>query len=93
MIREGHRGRQDDCLPEFCYTTPLSEQVVNPEMIVPGKDGEPVCRKGSVVDRKSFEKMKDEYYQLRGWDIKTGLPTIQRPKELGLDFTRNIFTA
>ena len=91
MIREGHRGRLDDSLPDFCYDIPLQEQVVNPEMLVPGKDGEPISRKGSVVDREAFEQMKDEYYQLRRWDVKTGLPTVQQLRELGLDFVvRNL---
>jgi aldehyde:ferredoxin oxidoreductase len=86
MLREGHRGRQDDILPDFCYSVPLKEQTVNPEMLVPGKGGEPVSRKGSMLDREAFEQMKNEYYRLRKWDIKTGLPDIQRLKELGLDF-------
>jgi aldehyde:ferredoxin oxidoreductase len=84
MIREGHRGRQDDSLPDFCYDIPLQEQVVNPEMLVPAKNGEPISRKGSVVDREAFEQMKDEYYRLREWDVQTGLPPIERLKDFGL---------
>ncbi|MCP4613097.1 MAG: hypothetical protein GY845_30760, partial [Planctomycetes bacterium] len=30
---------------------------------------------GSQVDRQEFERMKDEYYQIRGWDERTGLQT------------------
>lgn len=40
--------------------------------------------KGEVLDRKKFESMKDEYYRLKGWDVKTGIPTRQKLKELGL---------
>jgi aldehyde:ferredoxin oxidoreductase len=29
--------------------------------------------------------MKDEYYQLRGWDVATGLQTKSKLEELGLD--------
>ena len=32
--------------------------------------------KGQVVDRESFEAMKNEYYQIQGWDTKTGKPLI-----------------
>lgn len=53
-------------------------------MILPGKDGEVVSLKGRVVNRNAFEKMKDEYYQLRGWDIATGLQTTATLKNLGL---------
>jgi aldehyde:ferredoxin oxidoreductase len=40
--------------------------------------------KGKVVDRQKFEKMKDEYYELRGYDVKTGIPTRKTLEELGL---------
>ena len=28
--------------------------------------------------------MKDEYYELRGWDVKTGLQTRRQLEKLGL---------
>jgi aldehyde:ferredoxin oxidoreductase len=37
-----------------------------------------------VVDREQFEKMKDEYYQLRQWDVTTGLQTKSQLDDLGL---------
>jgi len=40
--------------------------------------------KGIYVDRKAFEKAKDEYYTLRGWDVKTGAPTRETLTALGL---------
>jgi len=36
--------------------------------------------KGQVVDRGSFESMKDEYYQIQGWDRKTGMPSLDVKK-------------
>jgi aldehyde:ferredoxin oxidoreductase len=51
---------------------------------VPGKGGEVVSRKGAVVDRNEFERMKDEYYQLRGWDVATGLQTREALDKVGL---------
>jgi aldehyde:ferredoxin oxidoreductase len=53
-------------------------------LILPGKDGEVVSLKGRVVDREAFEKMKDEYYQLRRWDVATGLQTRAQMEEVGL---------
>jgi hypothetical protein len=29
--------------------------------------------------------MKSEYYELRGWGIQSGLPKLDRLKELGLE--------
>ncbi|MBW2143847.1 MAG: hypothetical protein JRG75_05560 [Deltaproteobacteria bacterium] len=84
LLREGHRARQDDHLPEEWYTKPLESHAADPECLVPGKDGKPVSRLGAVVDRQEFERMRDEYYQLRGWDVATGLQTRQKLEDLEL---------
>jgi aldehyde:ferredoxin oxidoreductase len=60
--------RKDDALHDFYFTKPVIE---GPQ-------------KGKTLDRKKFEKMKDEYYQLRGWDVATGVPSRKRLQELGL---------
>ena len=75
MTREGHRGREHDNLPGYCFTEPLQYDHLNPDCLVPGRDGEVISRKGAVLDRAEFETMKDEYYRLRGWDAATGLQT------------------
>ena len=38
-----------------------------------------------VIDRDAFEEMKDEYYELRGWDVKTGLQTKANLESLDLE--------
>lgn len=73
LTREGRKGREQDCLEEFNFTEPLKWDFGNPNCLVPGKNGETFSRKGMVVDRDQFEKMKDEYYGIRGWDVQTGL--------------------
>ncbi|MEW6039912.1 MAG: aldehyde ferredoxin oxidoreductase family protein [Elusimicrobiota bacterium] len=46
------------------------------------KEGAPEgIPKGQVVE---LDAMLDEYYRWRGWDIKTGIPTEDKLKELGL---------
>ncbi len=84
LAREGHTGRESDILPEPCYTTPLESDVRNPECLVPGEEGEVLSKKGATVDREKFEKLKDEYYELRGWDMATGLQTMGTLQEIGL---------
>ncbi len=37
-----------------------------------------------MLDREKFEGMKDEYYEKRGWDKATGIPTREKLEELGL---------
>lgn len=40
--------------------------------------------KGERIDPEKFSQLLDEYYALRGWDQKTGIPTRKRLEELGL---------
>ena len=84
LVREGHRGRDFDSLHDRCFSEPLQSDFINPDCLVPGKDGEVISRKGAVIDRNEFEKMKDEYYGLRRWDVSTGLQTRASLEELGL---------
>ncbi len=68
-IREGF-SRKDDTLPERYFTEPTPV-------------GFPVA-KGKKIDRRKFERMLDEYYELHGWD-KNGNPKQETLKKLGLD--------
>ncbi len=70
--------------PENCYTEPIEFEYANVDLLVPGKNGEIISRKGKVLNREKFEKMKDEFYELRGWDIKTGFQTKAKLRKLEL---------
>ena len=61
--------REDDALPQRLMKDPL-----------PGGAAE-----GMVVDKADLEKMKDAYYDFRGWDNSTGIPTAEKLAELGLE--------
>ncbi|MEE9612311.1 MAG: aldehyde ferredoxin oxidoreductase family protein [Desulfatiglandales bacterium] len=67
--REGS-SRKDDTLPDryFDEPTPLGLEAV----------------RGRVIDRKKFEHMLDEYYEIHGWDME-GNPTPETLNRLGLD--------
>ncbi len=86
LTREGLGGRKSDNLPELFYSQPLQDDHFNPGCLAPGKDGEPVSRQGQVVDKGEFERMKDEYYGLRGWDVDSGLQKRSKLEELGLGY-------
>ncbi|MBT3311953.1 MAG: hypothetical protein HN379_08160 [Desulfobacteraceae bacterium] len=89
LAREGHNGRSHDILDEYNFTAPLKGDYGNPDAIVPGKGGKPFARKGMVVDRDEFEKMKDEYYEIRGWDVATGLQKKECLEKLDLGDVAN----
>ncbi len=38
-----------------------------------------------LIELEDMEKMKDAYYQFRGWDLSNGYPAQQKLIELGLD--------
>jgi aldehyde:ferredoxin oxidoreductase len=60
--------RRDDTLPNRFYTEPLPEGPA----------------RGMVLSKETVDRVLDEYYELRGWDTNSGLPTEQRFAELGL---------
>lgn len=60
--------REHDTLPKRFLTEPIP-------------DGP---SKGMVITEETLEKMKDEYYTLRGWDKATGIPAPERLLRLDL---------
>jgi aldehyde:ferredoxin oxidoreductase len=42
--------------------------------------------KGQRLSHDELDSMLDNYYELRGWDKDTGIPTATKLKELGLDY-------
>ncbi len=89
LLTQGWEGRQGDGIMEYFFSEPLKrgEIFFNPDAIMPGPGGELVSRLDLPLDRKSFEKMKDEYYQLRGWDVGSGLLTQAKLRDLDLGDT------
>jgi aldehyde:ferredoxin oxidoreductase len=63
-------GRADDTFPERLMTEPLK------------------CggSKGHFISQDDLKVMLDEYYTVRGWDLKTGIPTRGKLVELGLGY-------
>jgi len=62
-------SREDDVLPERLMSQPIP---VGPA-------------EGMVNDRETLELMKDAYYDFRGWDSATGIPTREKLMELDLE--------
>jgi len=42
--------------------------------------------KGLNLPRRVLKEMVEDYYKIRGWDLKTGIPTSRKLRELGLDY-------
>ena len=61
--------READTLPKRLMEDPLPEGPAE----------------GMVIDKDTLEMLKDAYYEMRGWDKKTGKPTAEKLAELGLE--------
>jgi len=48
---------------------------------------------GTCLDKELFDRLLDEYYQLRGWDLSRGWPTRAKLLELGLADVADRFSA
>jgi len=68
--------RKDDRLPRRFYRESISE---GPSV-------------GAKLNRNQINSMLDRYYELRGWDAKTGCPTSEKLHMLGLDQIINEIT-
>ncbi|MFC1950124.1 aldehyde ferredoxin oxidoreductase family protein [Chloroflexota bacterium] len=66
--------RENDTLPERIFKTASPGGVL----------------KGDKLDRQKFDKMVDEYYQLRGWD-EDGVPKEETFKKFGLSSELKVF--
>ena len=84
LIREGWKALEDDYPPEYNFTDPLRESILNPKMIVPGEGEEILSFEGSVLDREKYENMRQEFYEIRGWDPKTGLQKLETLERLDM---------
>ena len=93
LARQGWGGREGDTLLDFFFQEPLDWLFFDPECIAPGRGGEQISKKGAILSKEAFEKVKGEYYTLRGWDEETGLQTKSKLHELNMmDIARDLKT-
>jgi aldehyde:ferredoxin oxidoreductase len=62
-------GREQDVLPGRLMSDPL-----------PSGPAE-----GMVIYQETMEVMKDAYYAARGWDTRSGIPSVEKLRELALE--------
>jgi aldehyde:ferredoxin oxidoreductase len=84
LLREGRRPKVDDVPEEFNFVDPVQTVFMNPDVIVPGPGEEVISRKGQTLDREVFIEMRNEFYELRGWDSESGLQKPDTLERLGL---------
>lgn len=85
LLREGWRPEKDDTLADFNFTDPVETVFMNPDVVVPGPGKEVISLKGRVLDRRVFEEMRSQFYELRGWDAGSGLQRMETLQRLDLE--------
>ncbi len=83
LLEEGRKVPEADYPLEMNFTQPLSGDT--PFRMVPGPGEKMVDTAGFILDRQKFSQMLKEYYGLRGWDEKTGIPLKQTLNGQGLE--------
>lgn len=73
MVKREKRTREDDTINEPYFQKAITCIMGTATGLVNGP-----------IDKAKFEGLKDRYYELRGWDVKTGWPTRAKLEELGL---------
>ncbi len=84
-VREGHRIPEDDYPPAFNFSEPLEHNMHGGRVIMPGPGAQPVDATGNILDREKVRAMLQEYYDVRGWNQGTGLPTPETLRKLDME--------
>jgi len=77
-VREG-QNRKDDKIPKrwlLPVKNPNGEEIPNSSLI---------SSEGKNLTEMDFERLLDDYYQERGWDVERGIPSKEKLLELGLE--------
>ena len=56
------------------------------------KDKAPFTKGTIRMDKADIEKSLDLFYEVQGWDVKTGLPTANQYRSLGLNDVADTMT-
>jgi aldehyde:ferredoxin oxidoreductase len=83
MLKASERGLQMARIFN-CRNGIGPEQDILPERFFTPISSGPL--QGKHVDRKEFHEAKNVYYEMMGWDPKTGIPSLGRLAELGLEW-------
>ena len=87
-VQEGHKIAERQWNMIRCFSaregfTRKDDQLPIRFMEEPVPDGP---MKGSYIPVETLERLKNDYYSYRGWDLESGNPSKEKLTELGLEF-------
>jgi len=77
----------------LCRAFNIREGITRKDDIIPDRLSEPIKEgpfKGEFFAKQTLEKLLDAYYTFRGWDVKTGVPTRKKLRELGIEYVTDL---
>jgi len=77
MVLREDRSRADDTVNPIWFKAKGDIDITTLQSLKGQTMSEP-------LDREQWESLKDRFYQLRGWDTDTGVPTRPKLEELGM---------
>jgi len=83
MLRIGERAWN------LCRAFNIREGITRKDDTLPKRFEEPLpdgATKGESISKEELNEALDLYYELRGWDVKSGIPTREKLEELGLQY-------
>jgi aldehyde:ferredoxin oxidoreductase len=83
MVMREDRSRKDDILDDYHFEK--KGKVVGPMPLEMDMGAYDALKENGPLNRNEFEKLKDNYYKLAGWDIETGRPQRKTLEKLGLE--------
>jgi len=75
----------------FCRAFNVREGVTRKDDTLPPRFMEPLeggPTDGQLISEEELNSMLDDYYEIVGWDVETGIPTKERLEKLGLGFVK-----
>ncbi|PKQ19602.1 MAG: aldehyde ferredoxin oxidoreductase, partial [Actinobacteria bacterium HGW-Actinobacteria-6] len=89
------RHREMVQFASYIYDIKLESSLVGPYYPMAGKVGDKwayINTLGRSIDRDGFEEWKTHFYNLEGWDVKSGWPTRETLEGLKLAYVADALT-
>jgi aldehyde:ferredoxin oxidoreductase len=74
----------------------VREGITRKDDIIPERLAEPILEgqfKCEKLEKKTLEELLDRYYEFRGWETSTGIPTRSKLRDLGIEYVADQISA
>jgi len=75
----------------YCRAFNVREGITREDDTLPPRFMEPLVggpTEDQLITKEELDSMLNDYYEICGWDVETGIPSRERLEEIGLDFVK-----